>query len=191
MLIEIPDPEIILGIMLAFLGGLGALYLFYKIKSLTSKPSGVDPSYLERMEFYERQLIDMKIRMDSINIDDMTYQTSLQKEKPQVFERFSESRPQRNQKQSQFNLQSQKEPKMEYGNTVDYVLGLITNKAMTSRDIQMASQRSREHTARLMKKLFQEGYVQRNTKTKPYTYSITEKGRAKLGILEHLQQNAA
>ena len=80
---------------------------------------------------------------------------------------------------------------MDHGNTVDYVLGLITNKAMTSRDIQMASHRSREHTARLMKKLFQEGYVQRNTKTKPYTYSITEKGRAKLGILEYLQESAA
>ena len=191
MLVEIPDPEVLLGIVLAFLGGLGALYIFYKIKSLTSKPSGVDPSYLERMEFYERQLIDMKIRMDSMNIDQMTYQTPLQKETPQEFEKSIEGRPQRSQKHPQVNTQMQKEEKMEHGNTVDYVLGLITNKAMTSRDIQLASHRSREHTARLMKKLYQEGYVQRNTKTKPYTYSITEKGQAKLGILEYLQNSAA
>jgi CTP-dependent riboflavin kinase len=51
---------------------------------------------------------------------------------------------------------------------------------MTSRDIQITLKRSREHTSRLMKKLFEDGYVQRNTQSKPYTYSITEKGIAKV-----------
>ncbi|MDC6463563.1 winged helix DNA-binding protein, partial [Nitrosopumilus sp.] len=63
---------------------------------------------------------------------------------------------------------------------VDYVLQLITNKAMTSRDIQITTKRSREHTSRLMKKLFESGLVQRNTETKPYSYSITEKGKEKI-----------
>ena len=103
MLVEIPDPEVLLGIVLAFLGGLGALYVFYKIKSLTSRPSGVDPSYLERMEFYERQLIDMKIRMDSMNIDQMTYQTPLQKESAQEYEKPLEPKPHRIQKHVQVN----------------------------------------------------------------------------------------
>jgi DNA-binding MarR family transcriptional regulator len=62
---------------------------------------------------------------------------------------------------------------------------------MTSRDIQNASQRSREHTSRLMKKLYQDGYVERNTSSKPFTYSITEKGKAKIGILEHMQNMVA
>ena len=62
----------------------------------------------------------------------------------------------------------------------DYVLQLITNKAMTSRDIQITTKRSREHTSRLMKKLFESGLVQRNTETKPYIYSITEKGKSKV-----------
>ena len=55
---------------------------------------------------------------------------------------------------------------------------------MTSRDIQITLKRSREHTSRLMKKLFEEGYVQRNTESKPYTYSISEKGKEKIGVLE-------
>ncbi len=62
---------------------------------------------------------------------------------------------------------------------------------MTSRDIQNASHRSREHTSRLMKKLYQDGYVERNTRTKPFTYSITDKGKAKLGIIEYLQNTTA
>ena len=63
---------------------------------------------------------------------------------------------------------------------VDYVLQLITNKDMTSRDIQITTKRSREHTSRLMKKLFESGLVERNTETKPYSYSITEKGKGKI-----------
>ena len=55
---------------------------------------------------------------------------------------------------------------------------------MTSRDIQITLKRSREHTSRLMKKLFEDGYVQRNTESKPYTYSITEKGKAKIDDLQ-------
>ncbi|TBR23816.1 MAG: MarR family transcriptional regulator, partial [Candidatus Nitrosotenuis sp.] len=57
-------------------------------------------------------------------------------------------------------------------------------KEMTSRDIQITIGRSREHTSRLMKRLFEEGLVERNTKMKPFTYKITEKGRGKLGSSE-------
>ncbi|MBT6398082.1 MAG: winged helix DNA-binding protein, partial [Nitrosopumilus sp.] len=71
-------------------------------------------------------------------------------------------------------------PSIEHVSPTDYVLHLITNKAMTSRDIQITTKRSREHTSRLMKKLFESGLVQRNIETKPYTYSITEKGKSKV-----------
>jgi len=60
-------------------------------------------------------------------------------------------------------------------------LKLITSKSMTSRDIQITLGRSREHTSRLMKKLFEDGYVKRNSNSKPYTYSITNKGKEKVG----------
>jgi predicted transcriptional regulator len=185
MLVEIPEPEVILSVVFAFLGGLGVLYLFYKIKSLISIPVGLEPSYLERMEFYEKQLIDMKIRMDSFDIEGWNAPRMIVKreEKQMIDDEFLVQKPIKN------PVRPQKEAVNEYSNTVDYVLGLITNKAMTSRDIQLASQRSREHTARLMKKLYQEGLVQRNVETKPYAYSITEKGLAKLGKLEQLQKN--
>ena len=71
---------------------------------------------------------------------------------------------------------------MNFGNATDYVLRLITEKPMTSRDIQITIGRTREHTSRMMKKLFEDGLVERNMQTKPFTYYITEKGKAKLGI---------
>ena len=69
MLVEIPDPEVILGVIVAFLIGLGGLYLFFKIRPFIKSSSDIaDPTQTERLEYYERQLIDMKIRLDALEI---------------------------------------------------------------------------------------------------------------------------
>jgi chromosome segregation and condensation protein ScpB len=78
-------------------------------------------------------------------------------------------------------------PNMSFKNSVEHVLGLITERPMTSRDIEVTfSGRSREHVSRLMKKLFRDGYVNRNTASRPYTYMITEKGRERMGSKENI-----
>ena len=190
MLIEIPDPEVILGVILAFLVGLGGLYFFFKIRPFIKSSSDVaDPTQVERLEYYERQLIDMKIRLDSLEIqgvEENPIDPNL--ELKQFIEKLVET------KEPEKQIEVIKEPEnvlekqistpnlsnIEHVSPIDYVLQLITNKAMTSRDIQITTKRSREHTSRLMKKLFESGLVQRNTETKPYSYSITEKGKMKI-----------
>jgi predicted transcriptional regulator len=194
MLVEVPDPEVILGVILAFLLGLGGLYLFFKVRPFIKSSSDIaDPTQTERLEYYERQLIDMKIRLDALDIQGI-------EEKPidsnldlkQFMQRLLE-----NNEESTKEVVVVKKPEVivekpvsvpnipgiEYVSPTDYVLRLITNKAMTSRDIQITIKRSREHTSRLMKKLFESGLVQRNTETKPYTYSITEKGKSKVEVV--------
>ena len=180
MLVEIPDPEVILGIIAAFLGGLFVLFISYKIKSMLNRREKPDSSYLERFDFYERQLIDMKIRLDSLDIDDHGSKLPSSYELKQFNEKLSEREYEGVQIESRQTAHPRKARHIDNHNTTDYVLGLITNKVMTSRDIQNASHRSREHTARLMNKLFKDGFVERNTKTKPYSYSITDKGLARL-----------
>ena len=190
MLIEIPDPEVILGVILAFLIGLGGLYFFFKLRPFIKSSSDVaDPTQVERLEYYERQLIDMKIRLDSLEIqgiEENPIDPNL--ELKQFIEKLVERR------EPEKEIKVVKEPEIvlekeistpnlsniEPVSPVDYVLQLITNKDMTSRDIQITTKRSREHTSRLMKKLFESGLVQRNTETKPYSYSITEKGKEKI-----------
>ena len=195
MLVEIPDPEVILGVILAFLVGLGALYGFYKVRPfIKSKNEMVDASQLERLEYYERQLIDMKIRLDALEIqgiEQKTEDSSL--ELKQFLEKLTKNEAQNVQTQETKHTETVPEKptphntsNIDLNNPTDYVLHLITNRAMTSRDIQVMLKRSREHTSRLMKKLFEDGYVERNTETKPYTYSITEKGKAKV---EEIQTN--
>ncbi len=191
MLIEIPDPEVILGIVVAFLGGLFALYLIYKIKPLINRKSSPEFYGSERLEFYEKQLIDMKIRLDSLDISKESPKIiGLQEYRPEVpTSSHQDEIPV--QTRSRPRSQARRTPQIDYHNTVDYVLGLITERPMTSRDIQIASQRSREHTARLMNKLYKEGVVERNTKTKPYSYSITDKGLARLGAKKNLPEVTA
>ena len=191
MLIEIPDPEVILGVILAFLIGLGGLYLFFKVRPFIKSSSDVvDPTQAERLEYYERQLIDMKIRLDALEIqgiEESPVDPNLE------LKEFMEKLVENNVKREK-EIEVVEKPEIvvekpvsvpnisniEYVSPTDSVLHLITNKAMTSRDIQITIKKSREHTSRLMKRLFENGLVQRNTETKPYTYSITEKGKSKI-----------
>ncbi len=190
MLVEIPDPEVILSVILAFVIGLGGLYVFYKVLPfIKSKSEMSDVPQSERLEFYERQLIDMKIRLDALEIQGIEPKTEDSNlELKQLLEKLSNNKVKENnvEEVTQPKTRSEKPistpniPSMNHTNPTNYVLQLITNKTMTSRDIQITLKRSREHTSRLMKKLFDGGYVQRNIETKPYTYSITEKGEAKV-----------
>ena len=42
MLVEIPDPEVILGVIAAFLIGLGGLYLFFKVRPFIKSNSDIN-----------------------------------------------------------------------------------------------------------------------------------------------------
>jgi len=57
------------------------------------------------------------------------------------------------------------------------VLRLLARGPRTSAQIKDEVSRSREHTARLMKGLFERGLVVRNDRNKPYVYEITESGK--------------
>jgi predicted transcriptional regulator len=182
MLIEIPDPEVILGIVVAFFVGLFGLYFYFKIKPYIKFKPGFDPSQLERLEYYERQLIDMKIKLDAFDMEEQSTKL-FDSEINQVEKLPKEGIKKNNYGVEKPNRQIHRAPNMGYQNATDYVLRLITDEPMTSRDIQITLGRSREHISRLMKKLFDDGYVKRSSDSKPYSYSITEKGKEKLKLV--------
>jgi hypothetical protein len=193
MLIEIPDPDVILSVIIAFLVGLGGLFAYFKLRPMIKTNETTDASQAERLEYYERQLIDMKIRLDSLEIQGIEEKPVDQNlELKQFLEKLAKNEIKEKLIEPVVKSEIVPEkpqiitrmPNLDHNNATDYVLQLITNKAMTSRDIQITLKRSREHTSRLMKKLFEGGYVQRNTESKPYSYSISEKGKEKIGVLE-------
>jgi DNA-binding CsgD family transcriptional regulator len=69
-------------------------------------------------------------------------------------------------------------PHGESTETEAKVLRLLAQGPRTSAQIKEEVGRSREHTARLMKGLFDRGLVIRNDRNKPYVYEITESGKS-------------
>ena len=57
------------------------------------------------------------------------------------------------------------------------VVGLLAESPKNTRQLTDAIGMSREHTARLMKGLFEAGVVSRNDATKPFVYQLTDQGR--------------
>jgi len=181
MIIDIPDSGIILVAVLAFLSGLVTLYLYGKTRSVGVSQK-IAPTNVERIDYYEKELIDMKIRLDAMELDDETFT------KPDLLTKKAKSFDIPEMKESEFVAPKPKSSprvrNMSFKDSVTFVLEKITQGPMTSRDIEVTFGKSREHVSRLMKKLFEDGFVGRDTSIRPYRYTITDKGRERVGSSE-------
>ena len=193
MMIEIPELDVIFGLVLAFIGGLFTLFVYSRLKA-DSASNNQTKADSERLEFYERQLIDLKIKLDAIDLENLSFSQEIpqnvvkNEEKPvQVVEKQVQIVPE----QVLVPARVERAPNMSSGDIVDTVLRLITDRSRTSRDIQITLGKSREHISRTMKKMSDGGLVERNTNAKPYSYSITQKGLSKLSGLGSPPQTIA
>jgi hypothetical protein len=59
-------------------------------------------------------------------------------------------------------------------------VNLLREASLNTRQITDALKKSREHTARVMKRLFDLGLVKRDDSTKPFVYQLTDDGRRSL-----------
>ena len=181
MIIDIPDAGIILVAVLAFLSGLVTLYLYNKTRSVGVSEK-IAPTNSERVDYYEKELIDMKIRLDAMELDGEEYT------KPDLPTKKVKSFDTPEVKEPEFVAPKPKTttrvPNMSFDDSVTQVLEKITQGPMTSRDIEVIFGKSREHVSRLMKKLFEDGLVSRDTSTRPYRYTITDKGKERIGSSE-------
>ena len=182
MLVEIPDLDVIFGLVLAFIGGLFTLFVYSKLKAISASNDQTKQDS-ERLEFYERQLIDLKIKLDAIDLENLSFSQETpqnvvkNEEKPvQVVEKKVQIVPE----QVPAPVRVERTPNMSSGDIVEAVLRLITDRSRTSRDIQITLGKSREHISRTMKKMSDDGLVERNTNAKPYSYSITQTGLSRL-----------
>ncbi len=67
-------------------------------------------------------------------------------------------------------------------NTIMYILQLLNESPMTAREIQLSTKKTREHTSRLMKKLYIQSLLTRDIGSKPFLYKITDEGRRLLKV---------
>ena len=142
----------------------------------------IAPTNLERIDFYEKELIDMKIRLDAMELDGETFT------KPDLPTKRVKSFDVPEVEEPEFVAPKPRAvtrvPNMSFEDSVTFVLEKITQGPMTSRDIEVTFGKSREHVSRLMKKLFEDGFVGRDASARPYRYTITDKGRERIGSSE-------
>jgi DNA-binding MarR family transcriptional regulator len=58
------------------------------------------------------------------------------------------------------------------------ILKFISNSPKTSKEVQDSIKKSREHTSRLLKSLFEKKYLERENKGKYFVYFITDQGKS-------------
>ena len=155
------DIETVLVVTLAYIVGIVSVMIFNRLKSPLGTREAI-AEYSQRIREYEDMLVDLRIRLDTMEIragepsQSISQHVSDIGHKPTTIRRTLEQ---------------------EGAGMVDYVLKLLIEGPKTSRQIEGLIGRSREHTARLMKKLFEMGYVTRDMASKPYTYAITDAGK--------------
>jgi hypothetical protein len=203
--------QFLVPIIIPFLAGLAFGFTYKKIRKNiakiiptihknTSIVNAIASEYARRMEKYDSAIADLRVRLDVIEQQSqkhlMTQQVHSTENKS--FVTLSDTSQEQSHRPS---FSAYHRPKIEslkriagdipdsndvQNGTADYVLRLLDEKSMTSKEVQHAIGRSREHTSRLMKRLCEYGFVNRDSDTKPFTYALAEAGRLRLKERYHV-----
>jgi len=149
-------------------------------------------SYIQKFDEYNQIISDLRTKMDMIELKiNPQKEVEIQDILQDIQHEFITSNDTANDKSHKkishnippvmkdviiTNKDSGGEQIMQRLNTVDSVLKML-EVPLTSREIQVRIKKSREHTSRLLKKLYSENVVMRDESTRPFRYKITDEGR--------------
>ncbi len=171
---------VILGIF-AFLVGIGGTVVFTKLKAIFEEGmyrtneavvEAVILEYTRRLRDYDKVIAELRAKVEILE----------SKVKSQEIVSSDPSQAQRHVALTSepVTVTQHAVTGKEVNSTTDYILKLLAERPRSSREVQRAIGRTREHTARLMKKLHDQGFVNRDVNTKPFRYNITDAGREML-----------
>jgi hypothetical protein len=187
--------QILIPILIPFLMGLVFGIYYKKIRDIlpkwhdnTSTISAIVSEYTRRLTKYESTIAELSARLDVIESRGQKHTITQQLHSTPTRPLVSPSDVSPNQSREsiyEYHRNKKIEPIIEISDsksssydiqngTTEYVLRLLNERPMTSREVQQAIGRSREHTSRLMKRLHEYGFVNRNTSTKPFKYALAE-----------------
>ena len=169
----------------AFLAGIACVLVYARAKSaLTGRRYRADEAvveavvleYTRRLRDYDRVIAELRSKVDIMEVRSQPPQTTTSQ-----YQQVSHQ-PQPHVAAASVPVAVTQHAALEKeGNgTTDYILKLLAERPRTSREVQLAVGRTREHTDRLMKKLHDSGLVSRDVNAKPFRYHITDAGRERL-----------
>lgn len=146
--------------------------------------------YTRRLQEYDKVIAELRMKLDLLEIRSVTTSQPSQpvhEEISQVHHAASQSSRPHAQRVSEPAQITQHAPQVVIldsnetkNGTMDYILKLLAERPRSSREVQQAIGRTREHTSRLMKKLNDTGLVTRSNDSKPFKYLITSLGQSRL-----------
>ena len=157
--------------------------------------SAIVSEFSQRMKRLEENLVDQKVKLEIVELRAQRSSEASVSESSGVtrsYESFEPRQENRNSYRAAKFEQVWKKFQLEAVSSdqrvdVDKRSGSTEREALrlvfegrgktTAKDIQQKIDRTREHTARMMNGLFQEGLVDRDISVRPFAYSITQKGR--------------
>jgi predicted transcriptional regulator len=193
--------DYVTSIMISF--GITAIFttLYNKNKHLhTSKVDTNEPiveaivaEYSRRLKYIEKMMVELGIRIDKLEVhkgstdtaneSHIHYITSQRKSQvPQEYITSIPSQPTSPVVGSITPIIDEKSTLDIQNGTMEYILKLLNERPRSSREIQSSIGRTREHTSRLMKKLYEANLVDRQSNSRPYKYTITHAGRVKINV---------
>src|SRR3989442_13736647 len=121
MLVEIPDVGVILSIIASFVAGLVVIIVYNNIRPRLGSQANNTKILTERLQYYENLLIDMKIRLDSLELmkegEEVPHVSIPKSRKYKVHHEIPE--------EAKEEKPIERIQNMNFGNATDYVLRLI------------------------------------------------------------------
>jgi hypothetical protein len=197
--------DIIISIM-SYVVGIISVISYMKLKEIFQIPlnreektiQSIVSEYTRRLNHYDKAISELRVRIDTIELRGMqgdishsssqtdNINTKSYKQNP-TSHQDSQLEQHHNHMSTVSNLTSITQAPVtvsrhpdSYNGTMDFILKMLTERPRTSREIQHSVGRTREHTSRLMKKLYDSKLVIRDSNSKPFKYSITDAGRIQL-----------
>jgi hypothetical protein len=175
------DGDLAISGIFAFLAGMVIVMVYTKVKVTFEERryraddkivEAVVLEYTRRLRDYDKMIAELRVKFDTIEARAQPYTV--------VSQQPSQPQPHVAPVTEPVTVTQHAAIEREGNGTTDYILKLLSDRPRTSREVQQAIGRTREHTARLMKKLHDLGLVSRDINTKPFRYNITDAGREML-----------
>lgn len=185
------DMHTLLLVVVSFFSGVAIILSYKAVKFFRHNNSSLKNAiiddrikqYADKLHVYDKAIADLKVKVDMLEMSERSHLISRDIEsKKEDSGRDIDMISQNDVIIEELRKKTAPAPAQShtYLDTLEQILLLLREKPMTTRHIQERVGRSREHTSRVMKGLYNSGFVIRDTSSKPFKYSITDTGLRQL-----------
>jgi hypothetical protein len=198
--------DLIIIFIMSYVVGVISVISYMKLKEMLQFPfnreektiQSIVSEYTHRLNYYDKAIAELRVKIDTMELRvmqrDISHSSSQTNNTNTKYYKQNIISHQDSQLEQQHNHISTVSNMADitqapgaisrhldsYNGTMDFILKILIERPRTSREIQHSVGRTREHTSRLMKKLYDSKLVIRDSNSKPFKYSITDAGRIQL-----------